>query len=137
LTSKKTVTFDPKNLTETFLIPRVLPEPLPMDAALETEVDLDMSPGASDPPTDPIGGDEVFCFDDVHESFLMNCRDSMDQVKIMNDEILDLNVYLDSMRADFLVMEAEMMDLHEDAEGLCNKYDDLLGFLSDNFPDID
>jgi hypothetical protein len=79
----------------------------------------------------------AFNFDATNDTFTMNCRESSDRVKVMNDEILDLNVYLSGMQADMQLLQANMADVANDTEGLCRGYEEILDLLAEEFPEDD
>jgi hypothetical protein len=141
---KKTVSFDPVKLTETFVIPRApAAVPGPEAAAAATSpmprrqpgnvvpMDLEGDVGKTAPEEDG------FDFDATDHAFMMSCRESIDRVKVMNDEILDLNVYLSALQADTQILQANMMDVANDTDDLCRGYEDILELLAKEFPEED
>lgn len=137
---KKSVSFDPVKLTETFVIPRTRAERGPEAAAAPKSpmqrresghvvpMDLEGEAGTTPP-------EDAFDFDGTNNAFMMSCRESIDRVKVMNDEILDLNVYLSAMQADMQMVQANMMDVADDTEALCRGYEDILELLAKEFPE--
>jgi hypothetical protein len=74
-------------------------------------------------------------FDDNHQAFVRSCRDTNDGVKVINDEILDLNVLLDTKQADMLLRQAEMVDLTSKLETMNEGFEQILGEFGNAFPE--
>lgn len=140
----KSVSFAPRIPSETILYSPEIPEPAPRDAKPSSEpygapleVGLPHATSAMTRNNTGLSTPTELDFEGVNQIVVNACRETNDRVKVMIDSILELNVFLNTKRADLLVMQASMMDFAEEVEGLCDGYEHLLDLLSDAFPEIE